>query len=97
MRCSQFSALYRLSVPLSLALTLVLAASAQAATHEKVLYRFTGGADGAWPSSNLIMDAAGNLYGTAGAGGNLNCTGAPPGWGCGVVFELTPSANGKWQ
>ncbi len=51
-----------------------------------VLYEFTGGADGAAPYSNLIMDQAGNLYGTASAGGsNSNCTG-----GCGVVFKFTP-------
>ena len=50
-----------------------------------VLYDFTGGSDGAAPYSNLVMDANGNLYGTASAGGNSNCAG-----GCGVVFEFTP-------
>jgi uncharacterized repeat protein (TIGR03803 family) len=50
-----------------------------------VLYEFTGGADGAAPYSNLIMDEGGNLYGTASAGGSSNCTG-----GCGVVFKFTP-------
>jgi len=49
------------------------------------LYEFTGGSDGAAPYSNLIMDANGNLYGTASAGGNSTCAG-----GCGVVFEFTP-------
>jgi len=52
----------------------------------KVLYTFTGGADGGYPTGSLIEDAKGNLYGTAELGGNLNC--APPG-GCGTVFELT--------
>jgi hypothetical protein len=43
--------------------------------------------DGAYPYGNLIFDAAGNLYGTAASGGNLNdCYG----FGCGVVFEITP-------
>jgi uncharacterized repeat protein (TIGR03803 family) len=53
---------------------------------ETVLYRFTGGADGAYPGG-LIRDAKGNLYGTAGGGDMSDCT------GCGVVFKLAP--NGK--
>lgn len=53
---------------------------------ETVLYAFTGGSDGEEPSSGLIRDSAGNLYGTA-AGGNPSC---PGGFGCGVVFKLDP-------
>ncbi len=50
------------------------------------LHDFTGGSDGAYPYSNLVFDAAGNIYGTASAGGtSANCTG-----GCGVVFQITP-------
>jgi uncharacterized repeat protein (TIGR03803 family) len=45
----------------------------------EVLYSFTGGADGAGPAGGLIRDAAGNLYGTSGAGGASNQ---------GTVFEL---------
>jgi len=45
------------------------------------LYDFTGGDDGGAPYSNLIIDAAGNLYGTASIGGQS---------GKGVVFEFTP-------
>jgi uncharacterized repeat protein (TIGR03803 family) len=57
-----------------------------------LLYAFTGGADGGVPTSNLIFDAAGNLYGTAVYGGNLSaCTD-----GCGVVFKLSPSSSGTW-
>lgn len=37
--------------------------------HLSVLYSFTGGADGGNPYSPLIRDPAGNLYGTASAGG----------------------------
>jgi hypothetical protein len=40
----------------------------------------------------IVFDAAGNLYGTTYGGGNFHCT---P--GCGVVFELTPSASGGWS
>jgi len=47
--------------------------------NETVLYSFTGGADGAYPTtSNLIFDSVGSLYGTA-ANGGAN--------GYGVVFE----------
>src|SRR6516165_2137922 len=38
---------------------------------QTVLYSFTGGADGANPSAELIRDAAGNLYGTTRDGGTF--------------------------
>jgi uncharacterized repeat protein (TIGR03803 family) len=38
----------------------------------------------------LMLDAVGNLYGTAGAGGSGNCFG---GNGCGVVFERDTSGQ----
>ncbi len=47
---------------------------------QKVLYNFTGGADGANPNSRLIFDASGNFYGTTFAGGAD---------GAGTVFKLT--------
>jgi hypothetical protein len=55
-----------------------------------VLYSFTGAEDGANPLAGVIEDAAGNLYGTAGGGGNLGtfCQGEG---GCGVVFKLAPA------
>ena len=49
--------------------------------HETVLYSFTGGSDGANPYAGLIMDNAGNLYGTTVYGGSADV---------GVVFELSP-------
>jgi uncharacterized repeat protein (TIGR03803 family) len=58
---------------------------------DTVLYSFcpaTGCADGAYPSSTLIFDAAGNLYGTTPAGGSKASDG--------TVFQLTPGANGHW-
>jgi uncharacterized repeat protein (TIGR03803 family) len=57
---------------------------------ETVLYRFKGGQDGGYPSGPMVRDAAGNLYGATGYGGDLSCL--PP-HGCGTVFKLTP--NGK--
>ena len=50
------------------------------------LYSFTGQADGAWPNASLIMDAAGNIYGTAKGGGTRNY---------GLTYELSPPAPGK--
>jgi len=52
---------------------------------ETVLYSFTGASDGAEPEDALVMDNAGNLYGTAPYAGDLSCN---P--GCGVVFKLAP-------
>jgi uncharacterized repeat protein (TIGR03803 family) len=61
---------------------------------ETVLYSFTGGTDGANPTySYVTFDSAGNLYGTAYAGGNLGaCTAATPP-GCGVVYKLSPGTT----
>jgi uncharacterized repeat protein (TIGR03803 family) len=50
---------------------------------ETVVYRFTGGSDGAGPSPDLLRNKAGNLYGTAGGGGGA-CN-------CGIVFKLDPA------
>jgi uncharacterized repeat protein (TIGR03803 family) len=61
--------------------------------HETVLYSFKGypSGDGANPNSGLVMDVAGNLYGTTRAGGNTSCTYAPS--GCGIVFKLDPAGQ----
>ena len=59
---------------------------------ESVLYSFTGGGDGLDPHSGVIIDSAGNLYGTTVAGG---FGGLCAGDGCGVIFELSPS-DGGW-
>jgi uncharacterized repeat protein (TIGR03803 family) len=61
-----------------------------------VLYTFTGGADGAYPFSNLTFDAAGNLYGTTSAGGNTASCQSWGAAGCGVVFKLSPNPDGSW-
>jgi len=51
---------------------------------EIVLYSFTGGTDGAYPSGGVVVDSSGNFYGTAPYGGNANA---------GVVFEVDPQGH----
>ena len=65
--------------------------------HEALLHTFTGGLDGGNPTSALVMDPAGNLYGTTGQGGDLTCQEYGNGVGCGIVFELTRTAAGGWK
>jgi len=48
-----------------------------------VLHSFNFSPDGGHPIAGLILDKAGNLYGTASAGGDPTC-------GCGTVFKVTP-------
>ncbi len=58
----------------------------------RVLYTFTGGADGALPGflggNALTLDRRGNLYGTADAGGDPSCAVGFFAPGCGVVFQV---------
>lgn len=62
---------------------------------EKVLYSFTyAGDDGFYPAGGLALDNAGNLYGITCCGGGTSSA-CPYNFGCGVIFELTPSA-GTW-
>jgi uncharacterized repeat protein (TIGR03803 family) len=58
-----------------------LAPAAGGGWTESILYSFTDGSDGGWPYSYLILDTAGNLYGTTSSGGNAQA---------GTVFEITP-------
>ena len=62
---------------------------------EKTLYSFAGGAAGSYPSGGLIMDPAGNLYGTTQYGGLGSVQGSAA-TGNGIVFELIPSPTGPW-
>src|SRR5271154_125792 len=62
----------------------------------KVLWNFAGAPnDGSEPTSNLVLDHHGNLYGTTLGGGSLA---NPPcsTIGCGTVFELSPNPDGSW-
>lgn len=51
----------------------------------QILYRFQGGTDGDLVYAGVILDAAGNLYGTTAAGGAHDV---------GTVYELSPSGSG---
>jgi uncharacterized repeat protein (TIGR03803 family) len=72
-------------------------AVANAAAKYKVLYAFKAGNDGNYPTGTLVLDAAGNLYGTtvSGGGNQQYCSGLTE--GCGTVFMLAPGSNGKWK
>jgi uncharacterized repeat protein (TIGR03803 family) len=59
------------------------------------IYDFPPPGDGSAPYSNLVSDASGNLFGTTSTGGT-GSSGCPPP-GCGTVFELTRSSDGKWK
>jgi uncharacterized repeat protein (TIGR03803 family) len=54
---------------------------------QTVLYSFKGRPDGVNPYATPILDSAGNLYGTANAGGTSNN---------GMVYELMPQGEGEW-
>src|SRR5271167_830564 len=72
----RISALLKLIV---VAMTLMVGSGAWAAKY-KVLYAFKGGNDGNYPSGSLVLDTAGNLYGTTveGGAGQQNCSGPEP-------------------
>jgi uncharacterized repeat protein (TIGR03803 family) len=59
--------------------------AAWAANKTPVIYSFAGGTDGEYTDTELVMDSAGNLYGTSVQGGI---------YGGGTVFELAPSGTG---
>jgi len=64
-------------------------ASAGQAWTEKVLYSFTDGSDGGYPTQGVVLGADGKLYGATIDGGTNQS---------GVVFELTPpsAAGDSW-
>src|ERR1700678_3919154 len=62
----------------------VAPAAAQAPPAETVLYNFAALPNGASPAAGVVSDAAGNLYGTASAGGAFKS---------GLVYKLTPAGE----
>jgi uncharacterized repeat protein (TIGR03803 family) len=63
----------------------ILATAAWAAGSPQVIYSFAGEDDGEYTDTDLVIDSAGNLYGTSVQGGDF---------GGGTVFQLSPSGNG---
>jgi uncharacterized repeat protein (TIGR03803 family) len=62
----------------------------QTAWTEKMIWNFTGGADGAGPYGPVIIDKTGTLYLTASLGGSCAYSG-----GCGTAVKLTPPPAGQ--
>jgi len=80
--------MHRFKALAAITLTFAALVTPAFAAKEKVLFSFSYyGADGASPNG-IISDASGNLYGSTFDGGAE---------GDGVVFELTPEADGKWS
>jgi len=67
-----------------LAIASLTVSSASGSTTE-VIYSFAGGQDGEYLDTDLVMDSAGNIYGTSVQGGDF---------GSGTVFQLSPSGSG---
>ncbi len=54
-----------------------------------VLHAFSGGEDGSHPLGGVVLDKAGNIYGTTEWGGQFLCGNQ----GCGTVFKITPDGT----
>ena len=68
------------------AVAAILAVGARAASTTQVIYSFGGDADGEYTDTDLVMDRAGNIYGSSVQGGDF---------ASGTVFQLSPS-GGSW-
>jgi uncharacterized repeat protein (TIGR03803 family) len=60
---------------------------------ELILHSFGNGIDGQYPNGSLILDSAGNLYGTTKNGGSNFCIFM--GTNCGTVFELSTKTGAE--
>ncbi|HTC48737.1 MAG TPA: choice-of-anchor tandem repeat GloVer-containing protein [Candidatus Aquilonibacter sp.] len=73
--------------------SITLSSSTLVAQTEKIIHEFPGAHDGGhgngYPNGGLIVDSAGNLYGTTGTIGS-------PCSNCGSVFELSPITGGGY-
>jgi uncharacterized repeat protein (TIGR03803 family) len=80
----------RLLPIMALVFTLLISIRSVQAQTFSVLYSFTDGADGGIPTTGVILDSAGNLYGTTSEGGlgRFDCP-----FGCGTVFKLDTAGN----
>jgi uncharacterized repeat protein (TIGR03803 family) len=73
------------AVKAGLLLMMLVVAVFNALARERVLYQFSGGADGSNPYFGIVFDGKGNAYGTTYFGGTY-------GWG--TIFRLEPSSHG---
>ena len=64
------------------AVIVLLAVAVSAASTTQVIYSFAGGNDGEYTDTELVMDNAGNMYGTSVQGGL---------YGGGTIFQVTPA------
>ncbi len=70
-----------------------LSPTSQGEWKNKVLFAFGNGKSGSDPNANVVLDAAGNVYGSTPQGnGGTACGGI----GCGTVFELSPTIANTW-
>jgi uncharacterized repeat protein (TIGR03803 family) len=60
----------------------LLASAAWSSGQTQAIYDFKGGADGEYTDTELVIDSAGNIYGTSVQGGT---------YGGGTVFQVTPA------
>ena len=76
---------------------LVPPANKGGAWSENILHNFQG-QDGSIPEGGVILDVAGNVYGTTAYGGSGPCTLFGSTVGCGMVYEMVPpkTKNGAW-
>lgn len=72
----------RRSFGVLLALIGLFTLAAEAASTTQILYSFQGDTDGEYADTDLVVDTAGNIYGTTVQGGTF---------GGGTVFEVTPA------
>lgn len=75
------------SVASKLILISVLVSGSTFAQQEKILHYFGSGQDGTQMNAGIVSDASGNIYGSTTGGGYYQN---------GVVFELSPQADGTW-
>lgn len=80
----QFCSWSKVRAVLAFVVGLLLVGAASASTTH-VIYSFAGGNDGEYADTELVVDAAGNLYGTTVQGGKH---------ASGTVFQLSPSGGG---
>src|SRR4051794_2066339 len=64
------------------AIVALLVGASWATSSTQVIYSFAGDDDGEYTDSDLVLDGAGNIYGTTVLGGDF---------GTGSVFQLTPA------